>query len=217
MEGVDEMSVIKVLALGSYSEVKYHPFAGVDNALTSILQDEFEVTCTEDLTLLNAESLSSYKLVISYTEFSDDPLPQEQVAALLSYVAGGGGVLVIHNGISLQRNQELGLLIGGQFTHHPEYTALSITVTSPEHPIMQGIEDFVIEDEPYYFETPPFLDSTVLAKYPHDGAMRKAAWCHEFGLGRVVYFMPGHHLPSFSVEPYRHMILRGALWAAGRV
>ncbi|MBT2293077.1 hypothetical protein J7E73_28985 [Paenibacillus albidus] len=44
--------------------------------------------------------------------------------------------------------------------------------------------------------------------------MREAAWCHRFGLGRVVYLMPGHHLPSFSVEPFRRMIKRGGLWAA---
>lgn len=208
------MTKIKALAVGSYSEVKYHPFAGVDVELGNILEGTVEVTCTEDLSMFNEESLSSYQLVISYNEFSDHPLPQEQVAALLSYVAGGGGLLVIHNGISLQRNQELGLLLGAQFTHHPEYAALSVTITEPEHPIMLGIEDFVMDEEPYYFEQPRYFNSTVLAEYPHDGEMRRAAWCHEFGMGRVVYLMPGHHLPSFSVEPFRQMIRQGALWAA---
>lgn len=214
MKGDDEMSVVKALALGSYTEVKYHPFEGVDRELENILKGEMEVTCTEDLTMLNREVLESYHLVISYIEFLDDPIAQDQVAALLSYVAGGGGLLVIHNGISMQRNQELGLMLGAQFTHHPAYTALEVKITEPEHPIMQGIEDFVIEDEPYYFEQQPFFKTTVLAEYPHDGAMRQAAWCHEFGLGRVVYLMPGHHLPSFSSEPFRQMIRRGGLWAA---
>lgn len=213
-KGVDEMSMIKALAVGSYSEVKYHPFAGVDKELQGILEQDMEVTCTEDLTVFNKETLSSYDLVISYNEFSDHRLPQDQVAALLSYVADGGGLLVIHNGISLQSNQELGLMLGAQFTHHPEYTALSVAITEPEHPIMNGIKDFVIDEEPYYFEKYPYLNTTVLAEYPHAGAMRQAAWCHEFGLGRVVYLMPGHHLPSFSVEPFRQMIRQGGLWAA---
>ncbi|KGE19531.1 ThuA domain-containing protein [Paenibacillus wynnii] len=211
------MARIKALAVGSYSEVKYHPFAGVDGELSNILENDIEVTCTEDLTMFNEEALSAYPLVISYNEFSDHPLPQEQVAALLSYVAGGGGLLVIHNGISLQSNQELGLMLGARFTHHPEYTALSVTITEPEHPIMQGIGDFVIDEEPYYFEQHPYLKTTVLAEYPHDGEMRQAAWCHEFGLGRVVYLMPGHHLPSFSVAPFRQMIRQGALWAAAKL
>ena len=211
------MSRVKALALGSYSEVKYHPFEGVDRELQNILEHDMELTCSEDLTLLNQKELSGYPLVIAYTEFSDHPLPQDQVAALISYVANGGGLLVIHNGISLQRNQELELMLGARFTHHPDFTALSVTISQPEHPIMQGIEDFVIEDEPYYFEHLPHLQTTILAEYLHDGAMRQAAWCHEFGLGRVVYFMPGHHLPSFSVEPFRQMIRQGALWAAAKL
>ncbi|MNI85399.1 Trehalose utilization [compost metagenome] len=73
----------------------------------------------------------------------------------------------------------------------------------------------MIEDEPYYFDMQPYFETTILAEYPHEGAMRAAAWCHEFGQGRVVYLMPGHHLPSFSVEPFRQMIKRGGLWAAG--
>jgi len=208
------VSAVKALALGSYSEVKYHPFAGVDRALESIFGGDMEIRCTEDFTMLNKDTLSTYKLVISYTEFSDIPLPQEQVAALISYVAGGGGLLVIHNGISLQRNAELGSMLGAHFTHHPEYTALSVAIKEPSHPIMQGIEDFVIDEEPYYFEALPYFHSTILAEYPHDGMKRQAAWCHEFGLGRVVYLMPGHHLPSFAVSPFRRMILRGGLWAA---
>ncbi|MFD2874827.1 hypothetical protein ACFTAO_00760 [Paenibacillus rhizoplanae] len=58
----------------------------------------------------------------------------------------------------------------------------------------------MIEDEPYYFEQHPHFETTVLAEYPHDGAMRPAAWCHTFGEGRVVYLMPGHHLPSFFLR-----------------
>ncbi|UQZ37536.1 ThuA domain-containing protein [Paenibacillus sp. PK3_47] len=206
---------MRALAIGDYTEVKYHPFAGVDRELEAILSPDFQVECTEDYGLLNKEKLAACKLIVAYTEFLDDPLPPEQSGALLSYVAGGGGLLAIHNGISLQRNQELGGMLGGYFTHHPAYTALQMKIPAREHPIMQGMEEFVIEDEPYYFDMQPHFKTTVLAEYLHDGAMRPAAWCHEFGLGRVVYLMPGHHLPSFSVEPFRQMIRRGGLWAAG--
>lgn len=209
------MSALKALALGSYSEVKYHPFAGVDRELEQIFANDLQVHSSEDLRLLQAETLSDYKLVISYIEFSEEKIPTEQSGGLLSYVAGGGGLLVVHNGVSIQRNQELGTMIGAHYTHHPEFTSLQMSIPAREHPIMQGIEDFAMDEEPYYFEKHPYFESTVLAEYPHGGAMRQAAWCHEFGLGRVVYLMPGHHLPSFSVEPFRQMIRRGGLWAAG--
>ncbi|WNS41704.1 ThuA domain-containing protein [Paenibacillus sp. MMS20-IR301] len=209
------MASLKALAFGSYSEVKYHPFAGVDREIEGLLAPDLDVISTEDYGLMNPQQLAECSLVVSYTEFSDQPLSAAESGALLSYVAGGGGLLVIHNGISLQRNQELGLMLGAHFTHHPDYTALQMSITAPEHPIMDGISNFVIEDEPYYFEQLPYFATTVLAEYPHGGAMRQAAWCHPFGQGRIVYLMPGHHLPSFSVEPFRRMIRRGGLWAAG--
>ncbi|CQR52152.1 hypothetical protein PRIO_0668 [Paenibacillus riograndensis SBR5] len=210
-----KMGELKALALGSYTEVKYHPFAGVDRVFEELLGEELQVQSTEDYSLLSKDSLSEYKLVIAYTEFSDHKIPPEQSGGFLSYVASGGGLLVVHNGISLQRNQELGVMLGGHFTHHPAYTSLQMTVPATGHPIMEGITDFVMEDEPYYFDMQPHFETTILAEYPHGGAMRPAAWCHEFGQGRVVYLMPGHHLPSFSVEPFRKMIKRGGLWAAG--
>ncbi|QUL55519.1 ThuA domain-containing protein [Paenibacillus tritici] len=209
------MSPYKALAFGSYTEVKYHPFQEVDRQIGQLLEPEFRVDATEDYGRMNKDELADCKLVVSYTEFSEDKLCAAQSGALLAYVAGGGGLLVVHNGISLQRNQELGGMLGARFTHHPAYTALHMSVAAPEHPVMQGVSDFVIEDEPYYFEQHPYFETTVLLEYPHDGAMRQAAWCHEFGAGRVVYLMPGHHLPSFSSEPLRRMIRRGGLWAAG--
>ncbi|AIQ50502.1 ThuA domain-containing protein [Paenibacillus sp. FSL R7-0331] len=209
------MSELKALAIGSYTAVKYHPFAGVDQELRQILSPEFTVDASEDFGLLSPQSLKEYSLVVSYTEFSDHTIAPAHSGALLAYVAGGGGLLVVHNGISMQRNPELGAMLGGHFTHHPDYTALGINIPAAvrEHPIVQGIDDFVIEDEPYYFDMHPYFETTVLAEYLHGGAMRQAAWCHEFGLGRVVYLMPGHHLPSFSVEPFRKLVARSAMWA----
>ncbi|MFD1910042.1 ThuA domain-containing protein [Paenibacillus rhizoplanae] len=102
------MSSYKALAFGSYTEVKYHPFQGVDRELEQLLEPEFQVVSTEDYGRMNKAELAECRLVVSYTEFSEDKLPAEQSGALLAYVAGGGGLLVVHNGISLQRNQELG-------------------------------------------------------------------------------------------------------------
>lgn len=79
---------------------------------------------------------------------------------------------------------------------------------------MKGIEDFIIDDEPYRFDMYPHYQTTILAEYEHEGKKWPAAWAHEFGLGRVVYLMPGHQLSAFHVQPYRDLILRGGLWSA---
>jgi len=208
------MTTIQALALGNYSDAIYHPFEGVDKEIEQIFQGKIDVRSTGDYGMLNEEYLAPYRLFISYTEFLEEKLSPARTAALLSFVARGGGLLAIHNGISLQRNQELAAMIGGKFMSHPEFTSLPIRIREPHHRIMDRVEPFVVDDEPYRFEFDPFIRKTILAEYEHDGEMWPAAWTHEFGLGRVVYLMPGHQLSAFKVEGYRKLIVNAGLWAA---
>lgn len=205
----------KALALGHYTDARYHPFNDIDKELESIFEGRLQVESTDQYERLNTEELSSHRLFISYTEFMrEKPLPADQVAALLSYVASGGGLLAIHNGISLQRNYELASMLGAAFTGHPPFTALPIGISAPDHPIMQGIDAFTVDDEPYRFAFNPLQRTTILAEYEHEGERWPAAWAHEYGLGRIVYLMPGHQLSAFKVDMYRKLILNGGLWAA---
>jgi type 1 glutamine amidotransferase len=211
------MNTIKALALGHYEDAKYHPFQGVDKELELIFKERIDVACTDRYDKLETSELAKYRLFISFAEFMEEqPLPATQVAALLSYVANGGGLLAIHNGISLQRNDELACMLGGRFTSHPPLTTLPITPTDNDHPILHGLDSFAIDDEPYRFDMNPLMTATVLAEYEHEGRRWPAAWAHSYGLGRVVYLMPGHGLSSFSVEAYRRFILNAGLWAAGQ-
>lgn len=209
------MTTIRALALGHYHDWRYHPFTDVDKELESIFAGTMEVGSTDQYAMLHPDTLAEYRLFISYTESVDGKLSPGEAAALLSFVAQGGGLLAIHNGITLQRNHALAGMIGARFTGHPPFTALPVDVREPEHPIMRGIEPFVIDDEPYRFEFSPLLQTTVLAEYEHDGQRWPAAWAHEYGLGRIVYLMPGHQVASFQVEAYRRLILNGGMWAAG--
>jgi len=208
------MSQLQALALGNYTDAIYHPFAGVDKEIERIFEGRIDVRSTGDYGMLKEEYLSPYRLLISYTEFLEEKLSPERTGALLSFVARGGGLLAIHNGISLQRNQELAAMLGGKFTSHPEYTSLPIRILERNHRMMDRVEPFTVEDEPYRFEFNPHIRTTILAEYEHEGSYWPAAWTHEFGLGRVVYLMPGHRVSVFQVEGYRRMILNAGLWAA---
>ncbi|TFE29528.1 ThuA domain-containing protein [Cohnella luojiensis] len=205
---------MRALALGNYSDAIYHPFEGVDKEIEQIFREKIDVRSTGDYGMLKEEYLEPYRLFISYTEFVEEKLSPARTAALLSFVARGGGFLAIHNGISLQRNQELAVMIGGKFTGHPDFTSLPVSIRQPNHRIMDRVESFTVDDEPYRFEFDPFIRTTVLAEYEHEGEKWPAAWTHEFGLGRIVYLMPGHQLSSFKVEAYRKLILNAGLWAA---
>ncbi|RKP53233.1 ThuA domain-containing protein [Cohnella endophytica] len=205
---------MQALALGNYSDAIWHPFGGIDKEIEQIFAERIDVRSTGDYGMLKEDYLSPYRLFISYTEFLDEKLSQERVAALLSFVAKGGGFLGIHNGISLQRNQELATMIGGRFVSHPDYTALPIHILEPNHRIMDRVEPFTVNDEPYRFDFDPYVRTTILAEYEHEGERWPAAWMHQYGLGRVVYLMPGHEISAFKVEAYRKLILNAGLWAA---
>lgn len=202
----------KCLLLGDYTHPRFHPLQGVDQQIGEILHDILTVQCSENKKMLLAENLAGYDLCISYTELWNESVSPQQTAGLLSYVSGGGGLIVLHTGISLANRYELAQLIGGKFTGHPPYGPLQFKVL--EHDLTEGIEDFELDEEPYRFEFDPFTEKSVLLEYEAEGERYPAAWCHTYGQGRVVYLMPGHHEPSFRHPAFRELILRAATWAA---
>ncbi|QHW31167.1 ThuA domain-containing protein [Paenibacillus rhizovicinus] len=204
------------LLLGDLTAPRYHPLqAAMEEIRTIFGEEELAWTVTEDYGCLRGSELAPFDLVVSYSDAWRSKKAREEVAGLLGYVSGGGGLLVMHNGISLQADPELAQLIGARFTGHPEYTSLPFHPAegAAEHEIMQGIEPFTIDEEPYRFQMDPIGETTILMEYEHEGARWPAAWAHAFGLGRVVYLMPGHHNPSFLNPAYRRLIKQAGLWA----
>lgn len=113
-----------------------------------------------------------------------------------------------------------------------------ITVAAPRHPIAQGIEDFVIENEEMYgapFGAPPFETLVFQSYFPHGGEYFPCGFTTTVGkginpdfesgggngedrgdgAGRVFYFRPGHEtVPTYFNPIVRQIILNGVLWAA---
>lgn len=202
----------KCLLLGEYTHPRFHPLQGVDRQIGEILADLLTVQCSENKKLLLGEHLAGYDLCIAYNELWNETVSPQQTAGLLSYVSGGGGLIVLHNGVSLAKRYELAQMIGAKFTGHPPYAPLNFKVQ--DHAVTEGIEDFTLDEEPYRFDFDPFTDKTVLLEYESEGERYPAAWCHSYGQGRVVYLMPGHHEPSFLHPSVRKLILQAAAWAA---
>jgi type 1 glutamine amidotransferase len=198
--------------LGDYTNPAWHPFDPIDKELTAILGDHIVVDCTEDYNSLDSTRIRDYDLYISYADKWKEAITPEQTAGLISYVSKGGGLVVIHSGISLQKRPEVCHMIGAKFTGHPPYRSIDIEIAAPEHDILQGVEGFTIDDEPYQYELVPYTDRTILLEYEHEGVKIPAAWAHEYGLGRVVYLMPGHNAGPFGIPAYRTIIKQSCDW-----
>ncbi|MBP2001874.1 type 1 glutamine amidotransferase [Paenibacillus shirakamiensis] len=208
------MNKKKALLIGDYTHPKFHPLQGVDAEITHTLQDWMSVQCSENKNMFEFSNLGTYDLCISYLDRWSEKLSLKQTGGLLSFVSGGGGLLVLHNGIIIDKRNEIAQLMGARHSVNPARSKLSMRVADPQHVIMEGIESFEIEDEPYRFEFDPFTDKTILLEYQSGEEWLPAAWVHTYGLGRVVYLMPGNDQPAFQHPMYRKMVLQAAKWAA---
>lgn len=199
----------KALIWGTYQNAPYHPFQGVDEILSGLLKNHFEVTLTDQRSDLLLLQENGYELLISYLDDFDHVFPGECAEAILEYVRKGGGLLCLHNGISLQTDERMFHLIGGKFLCHPPQTNITFKTTSTG--IFSDLPGFTLFEEPYQFALSGDM-ITPLLTYQYNGLFLLGGWSREEGNGRVVFLTPGHSIRTFRQKEYLDMIYRSVEW-----
>jgi type 1 glutamine amidotransferase len=201
------------LLFGTREGAQWHPLDGIDLELQSILAGLVELEITTDRDHLGVLEEGGFRLLVCYADAWEERLSDGHMAEILRFAAAGGGVLVIHNGISWQKRPEFQALVGARFTGHPAVGTLEFRAVNPDHPACDDVPAaWTMDEEPYRFEAHGATEATVLYEYRHEGRWHPAAWASSFGRGRVVYLMPGHSLGSFKVDAYRSLIRSSAAW-----
>jgi len=207
----------KAILLGDYTNPPYHPLDKIEHILVEILKDQISVVGTEDYDIMHADNLQNLDLFISYTDCWNKQVTSAQAGGLLSYVSNGGALLVLHTGISLQNKYELSQMIGAKFTGHPPFQQLHFEIAAAaEHEILDGFEPFTVNDEPYQYDFDPFTEKMVLFEYTFENERWPAAWVHEYGLGKIVYLMPGHTAEAFQNPTYQRIIANSVKWLTSK-
>ncbi|OCT16257.1 glycosyl hydrolase [Paenibacillus pectinilyticus] len=210
-------NLMKILLVGDDASIApYHPLEPVSAKLAAIFGDEFELVSTDNYDAFADLKRSEFPICISYTDCWNRDLTASQTAGLLTFVAGGGNLIVLHSGISIQRSYELLQMVGAKFMHHPPFQTLSYYGIEEGHPLLEGVTNFSVDEEPYMFEFDPFTPKTVFLTYEFEGARYPAGWEHDYALGKIIYLQPGHHAPSFDPPAYRQLLLNSARWLAAR-
>ncbi|MCK7487709.1 MAG: ThuA domain-containing protein [Bacillus subtilis] len=161
------------------------------------------------------EQLKPYDLCVCLID-RWTPLSDDQSLGLTQFVKQGGGLLVLHNGLSLQARPELAKLLGGYFTGHPEETVLTYQ-TIPSQPwITSKSAILALWKNLIRFVSDNAFDGTVFLQYRWHETLVPAGWTRLEGHGKIVVLSPGHHLETFLVEGYRTLIHRCALWATSK-
>ena len=188
----------------------------------------FEVTCSEDLSLISADSLRDFDVLYFFTS-GELELSDQQKADLLAFVRGGKGFGGVHSATdTLYLWPEYGELIGAYFNGHPWYQEVSVRVEDPDDPTVKALAPaFRITDEIYQFrefsrdrvQVLLSLDtSSVDLAAPgvaRDDGDFPLAWRRSYGDGRVFYTALGHPSDTWLDERFQNLLLNAVIWLAG--
>jgi type 1 glutamine amidotransferase len=126
----------------------------------------------------------------------------QQGKAVRQFVENGGRALFLHNVTHVGlTNPDFRHVLGAAYTGHPPIRTFKVKVKNADHPIAQGVRDFIVTDEQHYmqYDKDPkyiFLESVNEEglDYNKQGPSAPAGWAYDYGKGRICYMSPGHLL-----------------------
>jgi type 1 glutamine amidotransferase len=189
---------------------------------------QFEVLCSEDLSLIAADSLQNFDILYFFTS-GELQLSDQQKADLLAFVRDGKGFGGVHCATdTLYTWPEYGDLIGAYFNGHPWAQEVSINIEDPDDPAVRALApSFRIVDEIYQFRnfsrdrvhvlmsldtTSVDLNAPEVAREDGDFPL---AWRRNYGQGRVFYTALGHFSETWLDERFQTMLLNALIWLGG--
>lgn len=193
-----------------------HDFKGCGEAIVDTLSknEKFKITKVEnDLSILLAANLHPYDLIIFY--YTLGKISHAQKNGLLNFIASGKGYVGIHSAAdSFRECPEYRAMVGGYFVTHPHYREYQVSIVDSEHPITKDITEFTVIDEQYILD----FDSRVniLCSALWKGKTKPVVWTKDWGKGRIFYLALGHDKKACQQEIFCLLLVRGALWAAGK-
>ena len=200
----------KILIIGDNTHSKWHPLKGFDAVISSILDDS-TITISDDYNQLETKNINHYDVCIVLLD-QWAPLENSNIEGIKQFLNHGKGLLMIHQGISLQVNPELTSLIGGRFNGHPEQSLLRYEIVSNSMNIGQGIDYFEVVEEPYQCTINEDYHPEIILKYQLNQQEIPAGWALHYGLGKIIYLSPGHRIDTFYQENYRLLIKQAIEW-----
>jgi len=190
-----------------------HDFEGCGAAIMEALEpmEELEITYVkDDLEALVAPGLDAYDLLVFYYTIGE--ITDAQKNGLLNWLASGKGYVGVHSAADSFRGcPEYRAMVGGYFVTHPAYRQYQVSIKDAQHPITEGLDEFLVTDEQYITDWDP--RNHVLASALWKGDAMPVAWTKSWGDGRLFYLALGHNPESCRDENFKLMLRRGCLWA----
>lgn len=201
---------------------KYHDTNFARLELLKLLAEHEDVWVRVADSYADTAAIANSRLLITYTCDLCPSEPEQQ--ALREFLHNGGRWFALHGTNALVEfvdgkadtpDQAPGLMqcLGSRFVAHPAIRTFDVRVADPEHALTRGLQDFEIEDEPYYCE---FADDNrvlleasyddpssgyVRAEFGIDRDSQPQMYLHQMGAGEVLYLTLGHCTGKYDMQP----------------
>jgi hypothetical protein len=147
-------------------------------------------------------------------------LTEEQATAVKEFVNSGGGFYSLHNNSHVSLSSKIYRDVqGGAYIGHPTLRPFKVRVVNGNHPITQGIQDFMVNDEQHYVEYDKDRKNILLEAenidgltYENYGPKSIAGWAYDYGRGRVVFTSVGHTIHALWAPEYLKVQRRSVQW-----
>ncbi|MBC2840805.1 ThuA domain-containing protein [Robiginitalea sp. SC105] len=225
-------------------------------AVVKLLADKSglaQAEASRDISVFEPEKLQEYVAVvlnntcperdhrdIFYDVFRKDPeMPEAQRKSeaarleknLIDYVLGGGGLVLLHGGTTMQNNSmAFSRMTGGSFDFHPPQQPVQIHLAEPGHPLLKGFAGtgITFTDEPYFFKNAyaeknfrPLLYMEVSELTGLDRefkeSVRYISWIKRYGKGRIFVCAPTHNAQNFENPQFLQFLVDGMRYATGQL
>jgi hypothetical protein len=147
-------------------------------------------------------------------------LTEDQATAVKEFVNSGGGFYSLHNNSHVSLSSKIYRDVqGGAYIGHPTLRPFKVRVVNGNHPITQGIQDFMVNDEQHYVEYDKDRKNILLEAenidgltYENYGPKSIAGWAYDYGRGRVVFTSVGHTIHALWAPEYLKVQRRSVQW-----
>jgi type 1 glutamine amidotransferase len=186
----------------------------------------------------DSKALTAADFMVSYT--SQVPVADEACFALRDYLENGGRWFALHASNSVRDNPHLPGILGSRFITHPPYLHFPVRVSAKEDPLVDGIDDFEVDDELYVIEHADDIEVLLETRWGGEALggrsfpeeRRPLMYRRRVGQGGVLYLALGHanrpfDTPSgrgdapdrrgpWDLPGFKELVRRGIEWAARR-
>lgn len=197
-----------------------------DNSFHSVFEQpdaDWVVTVDPHPGAFSGDIRERYDVVVLYDMVEETD--EERRANLRDFAEADKGLVILHHAILDDQSWPwFESMAGGKYLReaedeHPASTfqhdvKMRVEVKA-EHPVVEGIEDFEIEDE-VYGRMRISDRNLVLLETSHPASSGPVAWISPFTKSRVCYIQLGHSPAAHRDRNFRKLVRQAVEWAGGR-